>query len=82
MPQSISLNVQNKYEIKIHGQLDDALSGWFGEAKVSVETLPGDNQATTFANVVMDQAGLVGLIRRLHGHGLVLISIQIAGETK
>ena len=41
-----------------------------------------DDQATTFSDVVMDQAGLVGLIRRLHGHGIVLISVQIAGETK
>ncbi|MCQ3937636.1 MAG: hypothetical protein DPW18_11405 [Chloroflexi bacterium] len=75
MPQSISLNSQNRYEIKVHGQLDDSLLGWFGEAKVRVETLPDDNQVTMLSNVVMDQAGLVGLIRRLHGHGIVLISI-------
>jgi hypothetical protein len=30
---------------------------------------------TTFSEVIMDQAGLVGLIRQLHGHGIVLISI-------
>lgn len=82
MQQPISLNSQNRYEIKIHGQLDDTLSGWFGEAKTRVETLPDDDQMTTLSDVVMDQAGLVGLIRRLHGHGIVLISIQIAGETK
>ncbi|MCC6568899.1 MAG: hypothetical protein IT315_06645 [Anaerolineales bacterium] len=82
MQQPISLNSQNRYEIKIHGQLDDTLSGWFGEAKVHVETLAGTSEVTTFSDVVMDQTGLVGLIRRLHGHGIVLISIQIAGETK
>jgi hypothetical protein len=31
---------------------------------------------TTFADVVMDQAGLVGLIRQLHGRGIVLISVR------
>lgn len=76
MPQTISLNSQNKYEIQIHGQADDSWLGWFGQADVRSETLADDTQVTTFSNVVMDQAGLVGLIRRLHGMGIVLISIR------
>lgn len=76
MSQSMSLNSQNKYEIKIYGQPDDSWMGWFGEARASTETLADDNQVTTFADILMDQAGLVGLIRRLHGHGIVLISIR------
>lgn len=75
MAQFISLNTQNRYELKFHGQPDDSLLGWFGEAKVHVETSPDHNQVTTFSDVVMDQAGLVGLIRQLHGHGIVLLSI-------
>ena len=82
MPQTIGLNSQNRYEIKIHGQLDDSWLGWFGDAKVCVETLANNDQVTAFSDVVMDQAGLVGLIRRLHGIGIVLMSIQITGETK
>ena len=80
MPQSISLNSQNRYEIKVHGQLDDSLLGWFGEVEVRVDTLPEDNQVTTLSNVVMDQAALVGLIRRLHGLGIVLVSVRVTGE--
>jgi len=76
MSQSISLNSQNRYEIKICGQLDDSWLGWFGGAKSNVETLDDNGQVTTFSDVVMDQAGLVGLIRRLHGLGIVLISIR------
>jgi hypothetical protein len=76
MSQSMSLNSQNSYEIKISGQLDDSWLGWFGEAKALVEVAADNSQATTFSNVVMDQAGLVGLIRRLHGFGIVLISIR------
>ena len=75
MPQSISLNSQNSYEIKVYGQLDDSWLGWFGEAQVQVEVLVDDSQVTTISNIVIDQAGLVGLIRRLHGLGIVLISI-------
>jgi hypothetical protein len=76
MSQSISLNSQNRYEIKVCGQPDDSWLGWFGEAKVHTEVLAVIGQVTTFSNVVMDQAGLVGLIRRLHGHGIVLISVR------
>ena len=76
MPQSISLNSQNTYEIKVYGQPDDSWLDWFGEAKVHAEISVDDNQFTTFSNILMDQAGLVGLIRRLHGLGIVIISIR------
>ena len=77
MPQSVSLNSQNNYEIQIYGQPDESWLGWFGEAKAHVELLADNNQVTTLSDVVMDQAGLVGLIRRLHGLGIVLISIRL-----
>ena len=76
MSQAISLNSQNKYEIKIYGQPDDSWLSWLGEGHAHAEVLAGDIQVTTFSNIVMDQAGLVGLIRRLHGLGIVLISIR------
>jgi hypothetical protein len=76
MSQPISLNSQNRYEIKVYGQVDDSWLGWFGEAEIHSESLADDDQVTTFSNIVMDQAGLVGLIRRLHGLGIVLISIR------
>jgi len=77
MSQSISLTSQNIYEIRICGQLDDSWLGWFGEeVKANSEELIDHSQVTTFSNVIMDQAGLVGLIRRLHGLGIVLISIR------
>ena len=77
MTQQISLNTQNTYEIRIYGQLDESWLNWFGETKAQVETLADDNEITTISNVVMDQAGLVGLIRRLHGLGIVLLSVRL-----
>jgi hypothetical protein len=76
MPHSISLNSRNSYEIKFCGQVDDSWLSWFGDAKAHTEISPDNNQVTTFSDVIMDQAGLVGLIRRLHGLGIVLISIR------
>ena len=77
MPYSISLNSQNRYEIKVYGQLDDSWLSRCSEAKVHTEVLADASRVTTFSDVVMDQAGLVGLIRRLHGVGVVLISIRL-----
>jgi hypothetical protein len=80
MPHSISLSSQNRYEIKVYGQVDESWLGWIGEAKAHAEILVDNSQVTTFSDVVMDQAGLVGLIRRLHGHGIVLISIRFTKQ--
>ena len=76
MSQSISLNSQNSYEIKISGQPEASWLGWFGNATAHVEVMVDTSSVTTFSNVIMDQAGLVGLIRRLHGIGVVLLSIR------
>jgi hypothetical protein len=76
MSHSISLNSQNRYEITISGQPDASWLGWFGDAQAHVEMMADTSSMTTFSNVIMDQAGLVGLIRRLHGVGIVLLSIR------
>ena len=76
MSQPVSLNSQNRYEIKVGGQPDASWLSWFGEAQAHVEVLVDNSQVTTFSDVIMDQAGLVGLIRRLHGHGIVLLSVR------
>ncbi|MEZ4726944.1 MAG: hypothetical protein R3E79_07405 [Caldilineaceae bacterium] len=77
MAPSITLNSQNRYAIKVYGQPDDSWLAWFGAATVHTEVLPDNSQITTFTDVVMDQAGLVGLIRRLHGLGIVLFAIMV-----
>ncbi len=35
------------------------------------------NKATTSFTVCADQSGLIGLLRLLHGRGLILLSIQL-----
>lgn len=76
MSQSMNLNSLNTYEIKICGQLDASWLVSMGEMKAPMEIVVDDSEVTTLSNIVMDQAGLVGLIRRLHGLGIVLISIR------
>lgn len=76
MSHSISLNSQNTYEIKVYGQLDESWLAWFGQARTCTEVLDDNSEVTTFSDVLMDQAGMVGLIRRLHGLGFILISVR------
>ncbi len=75
MSPSMNLNSQNKYEITVCGQPDESWLGLLGEMQIHTQTLPNGSRVTVFSNVVMDQAGLVGLIRRWHGLGIVLISV-------
>ncbi len=81
MTRSISLNSRNEYEVSIDGQLDDSCLGWFGEAQVHAEVLADEHPMTVISGVHMDQAGLVGLIRRLHGHGIVLLSVRYTSNS-
>lgn len=76
MSQSMSLNSINKYEVQIYGPPNASWLDWLGEAEAHVETLVDEKQITIFSNVIMDQAALVGLIRRLHGLGIVLICVR------
>lgn len=77
MSQATGLSVQASYEIKVYGLPDEAWLGWFGTAQAHVGYAGDGRPVTTFAGVVLDQAGLVGLIRRLHGRGIVLISVRL-----
>jgi hypothetical protein len=61
--------------IKIQGNAGDGLAEWFGPL-TSTRIDDGDPPTTLLSGIVTDQAGLVGLIRRLHGLGIVLLSVE------
>ncbi len=76
MSHSSSLNSQNRYEIQVYGQLEESWLDLIGKARVHSQILTDNSQVTIFSDLVMDQAGLVGLIRKLHGFGIVLLYIR------
>lgn len=76
MAQSFGLNAQNRYEIQVSGELDDGWLGWLVGVEIHSGTAIDEGPVTTLSNVVTDQAGLVGLIRRLHGLGILLLSVR------
>jgi hypothetical protein len=82
MRQPINLNSENAYEIRVRGEIDVSWLTDFGDVDVLTETIAGGEHQSTLSKIVTDQAGLVGLIRRLHGLGVVLVSVRQAPEAE
>ena len=72
--QKLTLDRPATYQIKVPGRLDEGWSEWGGEMTVTVECEEDGRPITTLTGVV-DQAALLGLLRRLYSLGLPLISV-------
>jgi hypothetical protein len=62
------------YEIKVPGHIGEHWSDWAGGMTIAVEYKGEAPPVTTLAGTV-DQAALLGLLRRLYSLGLPLISV-------
>ena len=65
------------YHIRLSGSLDEDWLAAFCPAGLKVEHT-GD--IVVLSNLITDQAGLVGLIRQLHGLGCTLLSVNCCPE--
>ena len=61
-----------RYDIRIQGQLDPGWSEWFEGFTMSLT----DSGETIISGLVPDQAALNGLINRLLGMNLILVSVN------
>ncbi len=73
-----SLDQEAAYVIKIQGRIDSNLVDRFGPVSIASAVEDEGRTITTLSGIATDQAGLVGLIRHLHGLGVVLLSIERA----
>jgi hypothetical protein len=64
------------YVITVEGHVDETLVDRFGPVNIASVVEDGDRIVSTLSGIVTDQAGVVGLIRHLHGLGIVLLSIE------
>jgi len=62
------------YQIKVPGHLDESWTEWDGRMTVTVERAEDGLPVTTLTGAV-DQAALLGILRRLYSFGLPLISV-------
>ena len=72
--QKLTLDRRVTYKIKVLGHLDESWFEWGGEMTVTVGTDDNGLPVTTLIGT-FDQAGLLGLLRRLYSLGLPLISV-------
>jgi len=61
------------YQIEVRGQVDGKDLNAMSPVQVTV--VRADATSTLFT-ICADQSGLVGLMRHLHGRGVVLLSLQ------
>ena len=60
------------YRILLHGQVDEGEINALAPLQMALERA---EPAATLFSVRTDQSGLIGLLRHLHGLGLILLSV-------
>jgi hypothetical protein len=71
----LTMDCQTTYQIKVPGELDESWSDWGGGMTIAIER-PGEGPPVTTLTGMLDQAALLGLLRRLYSLGLPLISVK------
>ena len=59
------------YQIRVKGHLGSQWTDWFGGLTVTLE----DNGETVLSGVVVDQAALHGLLKKVRDLGMPLVSV-------
>ncbi|MBN1318861.1 MAG: hypothetical protein JXA42_25495 [Anaerolineales bacterium] len=60
------------YEIRVQGRLTDRWSDWFGDLSIR----PGPDGETILSGDLPDQAALLGVLNKIHGLNVGLISVS------
>jgi hypothetical protein len=71
-----------QYRIEVRGRVDAA---WLQSFDSSIEITfeeAGPRPELTVLRVSTDQSGMIGLLRRLHGLGLIIEQLQILEERR
>ena len=63
---------QNNYHIKISGALDAHWQDWFDDLTITLT----DDGDTILSGVIVDQAALHGVLKKISNLGLTLISVN------
>ncbi len=71
----LTLDRPATYHIKVPGHLNESWSEWAGGMAITVES-DVDGLPVTILTGSLDQAALLGLLRRLYSLGLPLISVD------
>jgi hypothetical protein len=64
------------YRIRVKGQLDPSWSDWLGGFTI----LPQNDDSTVLVGPIVDQAALQGILNKLYGMNLNLLSLERAND--
>jgi hypothetical protein len=68
--------VTGTYEIRARGSIADNWSDWFEDMTIEHEAGPEGIPITTLSGTIVDQAALIGILRKLHNLRLQLLSVN------
>ena len=74
----LTLDQPATYQIQVPGHIGASWSDWVGEMTITIDSEvddEGNSHPVTTLTGTLDQAALQGLLRRLYGLGLPLISV-------
>ncbi len=66
------MNKHTHYHIKIKGHLDSRWQDWFDGLTITL----ADDDNTILSGVIVDQAALHGVLKKIRNLGLILISVN------
>jgi len=66
-------NEDTQYRIKIKGQLDPRWQDWFDGLTIT----PTDSGNTLLSGVIVDQAALHGVFKKIRNLGLTIVSVKL-----
>ena len=70
-------NASTHYRIEVLGRVDvEWLQSFDHSVEIAMDA-EGKQEVITVLTVRTDQAGIIGLVRRLHGLGVVILQLQV-----
>ncbi len=71
-------NLATHYRIEVRGRIDvEWLQSFDCSAEIMIDEARQTEEDITILKVQTDQSGLVGLVRKLHGLGMIIQQLQI-----
>ena len=74
--QKLTLDCPTTYQIEVQGYLDESRSDWFDGMAIMPQVDAEGTSITRLTGMVVDQAALHGVLRKLYVLGLPLLSIN------
>jgi len=73
----LTMSQSAEYRICVQGAIERSWSELFDGMRVSYRHVATPNALTVLTGAALDQAALIGLLNRLYGLGLPLVSVQL-----